>query len=85
MTGHFTAGPHEFILESTGEAPSLEANKKPATFNETLKLYLSTSTILGVNFIYSSPYIVQRCAWMMIVFLGLCATGYHSFIHVLCA
>lgn len=76
MTGHYTASPDDFLLDAT---PPLNANDKPRSFAGTFKLYSSTSTILGINFTYSSPYLAQRCLWMVVVFCGSCATGYHSY------
>jgi hypothetical protein len=76
MTAHYTASPSDFFVETV--APSLAASKKPDSYAEVFKLYLSTSTVLGVNFTYSSPYLAQRCLWLVVVFAGLCGTGYHS-------
>jgi hypothetical protein len=55
----------------------LSINKKPHSYDEVFKLYLSTATILGVNFVFSSPYVAQCCLWTIVVFAALCGTGYH--------
>jgi hypothetical protein len=74
MTGHYTASPADF-----DSSPVLAAEKKPDTYADVFKEYLSTSTILGVNFLYQSPYLFQRCMWVVVMFAGMCATGYHSY------
>jgi hypothetical protein len=77
MTGHFTATVNDFVGGVV--APTLAVEKKPDTYADVFKTYLSTSTILGVNFAFSSPYFIQRCIWVVILCAGLAATGYHSY------